>query len=196
MAWKSFLHKERGLEVLGDTCCRNGKCYEWNIDHSFRSLTTLWISVLMQKTNLLSVTTVHHRNRRNSESLSKYRATKPVLFGSWYSSKQFLSFKFLEVLKHRWRKVTGLTEPAEWFALQQLGIPKASAVKREGNYLCSPERFLYRLWLQNGWGWQWPLEVIQPSWTKLWISLKQALKQSLTFNVRIQRKLFLALNII
>lgn len=103
----------------GDNCCRSGKCYEWNTDHSVRSLTTLWISVLVQKTNLLSVTTVHHRNRRNSEGLSKYRATKLVLFGSWYSSKQYAIFYNFKIQVTRanwvsWANRVGCTSASSW----------------------------------------------------------------------------------
>lgn len=98
---KILLHKhitfKECLKVLWDNYCRNEQCYEWDINHSFRDLTTLWISVLVQKINLLSVTTVHHRNRRNSESLTKYRATKSFLLGSWYSS-EWKDF-FFQVLK-------------------------------------------------------------------------------------------------
>lgn len=76
------------LKAPWNTCCRSAGCYyKWHIGHSFKGLTTLWVSVLVQKINFLSVTTVHHRNRRNSESFSKYRATKSFLLGSWYSSK-------------------------------------------------------------------------------------------------------------
>lgn len=97
---KILLHKgitfKECLKAFWNTCCRNEGCYyKWHIGHSFKGLTTLWVSVLVQKANSLSVTTVHHRNRRNSESFSKYRATKSFLLGSWYSSKWNYLFKFL-----------------------------------------------------------------------------------------------------
>lgn len=180
MAWNSLLHKHITFKECSKgfwgNYCRNEKCcYKWNIDHSFRSLTTLWISLLVQKTNLLSVTTVHHRNRRNGESLSKYRATKSFLFGSWYSSKWIFIFvfKFLEVLKYVWSELTGLARPPEWIGVQRaMGYTWGFSFEGWGGVSLVRRGFCIdstRVWSQNGWGWTWPLEVISSSLAKLWI---------------------------